>query len=177
MPQRYDLEGYSHYLTFSCYKRLWLFKDEYLCQLFITHLAEAREGMKFKLWAFVIMLSHIHMLIQPQSQSRISDILHNLKRLYSVRALRYLRESRPELAAKLMVKVGSKAQSRFWQAGGGYDRNVFGHEALRKAIDYIHNNPVRAKLVKTPEEWQWSSARFWMNGNDEPMKMDIPELF
>jgi len=63
---------------------------------------------------------------------------------------------------------------RFWQAGGGYDRNVFSDEAVRKAMEYIHNNPVRAGLTQLPEEYAWSSARFWLQGGAEPIALDVP---
>jgi hypothetical protein len=33
-------------------------------------------------------------------------------------------------------------------------------EQERKAVHYIENNPVKAKLCRAPEEWQFSSARF-----------------
>jgi hypothetical protein len=33
-------------------------------------------------------------------------------------------------------------------------------EQIRKAILYIENNPVKAKLCRAPEEWIFSSARF-----------------
>ena len=36
-------------------------------------------------------------------------------------------------------------------------------------LDYIHNNPVKEKwkLCSYPEEYYWSSAKFYMEGKDE----------
>ena len=48
---------------------------------------------------------------------------------------------------------------RFWQAGGGFDRNLCNPKAIHSSVNYIEYNPVRAGLVNAPEEWQWSSAR------------------
>jgi putative transposase len=56
---------------------------------------------------------------------------------------------------------------RFWQNGGGYDRNIRDHRELRRVIDYVHENPVKKGLVEKPEDWFWSSARDWMYGTDE----------
>ena len=47
---------------------------------------------------------------------------------------------------------------RFWQTGGGYDRNVFTEQQLLQKIAYIHQNPVRRRLVERPGDWQWSSV-------------------
>lgn len=53
---------------------------------------------------------------------------------------------------------------RFWQRGGGYDRNVRDRDELMEKIRYVHLNPVRRGLVERPEEWAWSSAR-WYDGD------------
>ena len=52
---------------------------------------------------------------------------------------------------------------RFWQEGGGYDRNLRSEVAILAAIDYIHENPVRRGLCKPSADWRWSSARHYRN--------------
>ncbi|MGB2780863.1 MAG: hypothetical protein WBD63_05235 [Phycisphaerae bacterium] len=46
---------------------------------------------------------------------------------------------------------------RFWQEGGGYDRNLTGEKTILAAIQYAHANPVRRGLCSSPAEWKWSS--------------------
>jgi putative transposase len=66
---------------------------------------------------------------------------------------------------------------RFWQRGGGYDRNITDPATLRTMIEYIHNNPVRRGLVRYPADWPWSSARFYEGYRDVPVRMDpLPAL-
>jgi len=59
---------------------------------------------------------------------------------------------------------------RFWQRGGGYDRNLVSKQAVLNSIEYIHNNPVRKGLVKSPEDWNWSSAGFYAGKSDSLQK-------
>ena len=197
MVKHFEGLGHAHYLTFSCYKRLWLFKDGSLCQLFVEHLQRARERHSFKLWAFVIMPSHMHLLIRPHESSPLSTILHSVKRTFSYHALEYLISEKPAIAVELVEGIETRLASksghptanlvegesagkpayRFWQHGGGYDRNIVNEKSLRRAIDYIHNNPVRAGLVREPTEWRWSSARFWILGDMNPLQMDAIEVF
>ena len=64
---------------------------------------------------------------------------------------------------------------RFWQPGGGFDRNLWNSQAIHKAIEYIEANPVRKKLAVIPEEFKWSSA--YARTNDVgvvPDRFDIP---
>ncbi|MDP8206043.1 MAG: hypothetical protein P9L92_05210 [Candidatus Electryonea clarkiae] len=44
-------------------------------------------------------------------------------------------------------------------------------------MEYIHNNPVRNKLVEFPEDWKWSSAKFWIQNKPDPVGVDIPEYW
>ena len=53
---------------------------------------------------------------------------------------------------------GNRHERRFWQAGGGFDRNTIEPDVILAMIDYIHGNTVRKQLVDKPEDWKWSSA-------------------
>jgi len=176
MPRHYDNYAYAHYLTFSCYRRLWLFRDDELYSMFVDNLDESRQRWGFKLWAFVIMPTHVHLLLWPQPETTISKILFAIKRPFAIQAIDHLRGNWQSISEHLIINRTGQSVRRFWQAGGGYDRNIYGEVALRKTIDYIHNNPVRHNLVKTVTDWKWSSARFWMNGREYPLRMDIPPL-
>ncbi|MDP8208306.1 MAG: transposase [Candidatus Electryonea clarkiae] len=168
-------EGHAHFLTFNCHKKLWLFKGEPFYSMFLKQVRRAREQHKFHLYAYVVMPNHVHMLLYPNGTVEISSILRTIKRPFAYHALKILSERYPELFAKLRVQHGKRIMNRFWQAGVGFDRNVFGDDILIKAIEYIHNNPVRNKLVEFPEAWKWSSAKFWIMDKPDPIGVDIPE--
>jgi hypothetical protein len=48
--------------------------------------------------------------------------------------------------------------------------------ALRAVIDYIHANPVRRGLVARPEDWEWSSARWYAGLRPVKLEMDLGVL-
>jgi putative transposase len=62
-----------------------------------------------------------------------------------------------------------------WQAGGGYDRNIYKDETFANTLEYIHFNPVRKGLVECPVDWKWSSARFYETREADPIEVDWPE--
>jgi len=78
--KRYDIPGHAHELTFSCYHRFHYLKDERVCAIFIDELTHAREHFPFRLWAYVLMPNHVHLLIYPtQDEYKIATILQSIK--------------------------------------------------------------------------------------------------
>jgi len=137
----------------------------------------AMEDYEFRLVAFVIMPEHVHLLAYPVGADvRVDLLLKAIKRPFAIRVKDQLVEARSDLLSKLTVhdRPGQR-RFRFWQEGGGYDRNLHSEAAVRGSINYIHMNPVRRELCEQPILWKWSSARFHlMPGNSKDA--DLPTL-
>ena len=174
MKSLYENPANAQYLTFGCFRRKHLFVHNALASLFTLQLAEWRKDTGIQLWAWVIMPNHIHLLVHAGDLD-LGESLGALKRPFGHRALRWLEERMPATYKDLAATDHGKTAHRFWQAGGGYDRNVFTDNAVRKAMEYIHNNPVRAGLARLPEEYPWSSARFWITGEHTQLEVDVPQ--
>ncbi len=158
----YDLPGNAHYLTFSCYHGLPLLSKDRARLWFLESLANARVKYCFDLWAWVIMLEHVHLLIYPRERVyKTQQILAAIKKPVACKAIEFLRKYHPAFLEKLTVRNKNRTHYRFWQAGPGHDANLYEVATLHKAVEYIHNNPVRRGLVVCPTDWLWSSARDW----------------
>jgi putative transposase len=170
---RYNFPGNAHELTFSCYRgRPFLSKDRTRGYLVDAILA-AKHKHAFDLWAYVFMPEHVHLLICPHEEAySIATILRAIKQPASRRAMIYLREHNPQALAWLATGQ-TKTPYCFWQAGGGYDRNMTSVETLVKAAKYIHANPVRRGLVMHPGEWPYSSAHDWETGTSGLLPIDF----
>ncbi len=174
MKKRYQDTSHARYLTFGCYRRKHLFSHPELADLFIQKLDQWRKEHSLHLWAYVVMPNHVHLLIHDPGMD-LGKALSGLKRSFALDAMEWIPVKYPVTYSELEALDHGKTVHRFWQTGGGYDRNVFSDEVVRKAIQYIHNNPVKAGLVQYAEEYRWSSARFWLKGIPEPIELDIPE--
>ena len=151
--------GHAHELTFSCFRGLPFLGRERTCQWLADAVDAARQKLDFSLWAYVFMPEHVHLLLCPrQPQYEIAAILKAIKQPVATKAVKFLREHAPEWLARIAVPRGNRQEHRFWQAGGGFDRNVTDPPLILIMIDYIHANPVRRKLVAQAEDWKWSSA-------------------
>ncbi len=166
--RRYEALNHARFLTFSTYTRLPLFQIDTIRGLFAGHLARARDRDGFRLLAWVVMPEHIHLIIW-QGESPITRSLLALKSGFAREVLGRWRELDAPVLARL---TDAQGRQRFWQRGGGYDRNIRDEDELREKITYIHNNPVKRGLVGRPTDWAWSSARWYDGDRDGPVPID-----
>jgi putative transposase len=171
---RFNEPGHAHELTFSCYQRLPLLSRDRTRLWLAQAIDAARHRLQFDLWAYVFMPEHVHLLVYPRRPDyRISSILWRIKQPVALRAVYFLAKHSSEWLARLSVKrADGRVERRFWQAGGGYDRNLMEPATVRLVMDYIHNNPVRRGLVGRPEEWAWSSAGQYIGQGTTELKVD-----
>ena len=152
----YDLDGDAHFLTFSCFRRLPLLGKDRSCQWLVEAIGLARKKHPFDLWGWVIMPEHVHLVLWPHANVRIASILTTMKQSVSRRAIRWLSENTPKFLPNLLDQQPNGKQSyRFWQRGGGYDRNLRSTRDVHEKISYVHRNPV--KLLLEPPEFESDS--------------------
>ncbi len=167
----YDTPGDPHFVTFSCYQRQRLLSKDRTRQFVVEAIAKARSQSPFDLWAYVIMPEHVHMVILPADGSQMASILKSVKQSVSRRAMAWLRENSPQFLSRLEESKNGQIGYRFWQRGGGYDRNLRSVRDIHEKIIYTHENPVRRGLVTDGALWKWSSAMAWESGTDLPLEV------
>jgi putative transposase len=97
---------------------------------------------------YVVMPEHVHLLLSEPEEELLSVGLQALKLAVSKRS-----EQRP-----------------FWTARY-YDFNVFTEAKRMEKLGYIHRNPVKRGLVEQPEDWRWSSYRYYQTGEQGRVKI------
>ena len=125
--------------------------------LFVDRLAKVCASEQVCLLGWVIMPEHVHLLVFPETEPDIERFSHTLKRPVAEAVLRRWKE----LDAPILKRIVHGTGYRFWQTGGGYDRNLFNPDAVREKIQYMHDNPVRRGIVTAATDYAWSSARWY----------------
>jgi putative transposase len=170
---RFNEPGQPRALTFSCYRHCAFLGRDRTREWFCESLDEARRKLAYQLWAYVVMPEHVHVLLYPgDAPERMSAFLQAVKEPVARKAISYLKDHPSAWLARVTVAEGRRLRHRFWQPGGGYDRNITSIEVLRAMIDYIHANPVRRGLVSRAEDWEWSSARWYAGLQPVRLEMD-----
>ena len=172
--KRWNEPGEAHELTFTCFHRFPLLSKERSCTWLVESIQRTRARYDFDVWAYVIMPEHVHLLINPRRiEYDISAILKAIKWPVAVQAKRYLELNAPDwIVRRTDRQPNGRSSFRFWQRGGGYDRNIRREQTLGAMVEYIHNNPVRRELVNDPSDWRWSSNQWYDGRRDVPLQMD-----
>ncbi len=140
---RVEVEGGLYHLITRGNNRQAIFHDSDDYLKFLTLLEVQKRRLPFFLYAYCLMPNHVHLLIERQADA-IGRIMHRVLTGFSQY---YNRKYR---------KVGHLFQGRHKAILCQTD------EYLGELVRYIHLNPVRAKMVHKPEQYQYSSHRAYL---------------
>src|SRR6266481_738704 len=112
--------------------------------------------MTFTVIGYVVMPEHIHLLLSEPDEGDLSRVMQVLKQSVARRVLTAVRRrQRPGQAS-----LWEANPEHFWQRRF-YDFNLWSDHKRIEKLRYMHRNPVRRGLVLEPEQWPWSSFRFY----------------
>jgi REP element-mobilizing transposase RayT len=122
---------------------------------------------KIQIYGFVIMPNHLHILWEMINMNGKEMPYASFNKFTSHQFLDHLRKTFPDSVTNYR-EVSAERKHRFWQR----DPLAICMDSKNKAeqkLDYIHLNPLQEKwsLVTKPEDYKWSSARFYETGIDE----------
>jgi putative transposase len=158
-----------HFITCSCYRRLPLLDTARRRDRFLSILEQTRQRYRFVVVGYVVMPEHIHLLITEPEVGNPSTVMQVLKQ----RTTRALLPKRKPTDPRQRNLFGEKPQCRaFWQARF-YDFNVWTTKKRVQKLRYMHRNPVKRRLVESPEQWRWSSYRFYGLGEAGPVRVNF----
>lgn len=176
--KHFNTPGQAHYLTFSCFRRQPFLSGDRSRRWLIDAINLARSKHQFHLWAYVIMPEHAHLILLPtRERYDISQMLATLKMSVTRKALAFVKAQAPDFLARMAdPQPNGKISYRFWQRGGGYDRNLFTNIEIWEKIQYLHKNPVKRNLCAKSDDWIWSSAADYLGTRTGPVKLDLDSL-
>jgi REP-associated tyrosine transposase len=139
--ERYQQTGQAHFVTFSCFKREPYLRDSRLATAFLRSLELVRRRYQMRIYAYVVMPEHVHLLLSEPDTSGLCRAIQALK-----------------------ISVARKAEAYqitpLWQKRY-YDHNIRGYRSFVEKLRYLHRNPVKRGLCESPIEWEWSSFRHY----------------
>jgi putative transposase len=162
--RRFHASGDRHFITCSCYRRQQFLGSALRRNVFLKILEEVRQQYDFVVWGYVVMPEHFHLLISEPAKKNVARVMQVLKQRVSRR-----RRHKKKSADQLMLWENTPPRA-LWQRRY-YDFNVFRERKHVEKLRYMHRNPVKRGLVKSPELWAWSSFRAYYLGEEGPVKI------
>ena len=159
-PRRTNISGAYYHVRARGVEKRAIFLDDVDRQRFLAILAQLRREWRFRVLAFCLMNNHFHLAIRSDD-IRLSRIMHRLMSTYA------------NWFNRRRERTGHLFEGRF------KDKPCLNDEYLATLINYIHDNPVRAKMVLKQEDWPWSSRRTFESGRDDGIASprNLPEAF
>ena len=120
--------------------------DDYRAYLDMLTVAVRESGSE--VWAWCLMPNHVHLIIVPSHEDGLRQSVANAHRRYAAR-----------------INAHNQWTGHLWQ--GRFGSVVMDEAHLYTAFAYVSLNPVRARLVKRAQNWQWSSVHAHLSGVDD----------
>jgi len=175
---RISLDTPSYYFTSVTHHRLPVFRTDKFKDLMCKALNEARTSSGMLLFAYVIMFDHFHII--TDGNRKISDTLRYLNGISARRLIDHLKENGPEESLRKLQMDEKDGNYKYSLWEHHPDKFLLTSESMfMQKVHYIHNNPVKEGLVERPEDYKYSSARYWLRKpllDDEPIEMDIKQI-
>ncbi|HKF06646.1 MAG TPA: transposase [Candidatus Sulfotelmatobacter sp.] len=174
-PHRFYGGRDLHFVTFSCYQRQPLLDYPVRCDLLLEILERVRRRYRLVVLGYVVMPEHVHLLVSEPQRATLSTAIQALK-LGFVRSLDGDGVPRSRNTSETWRTPYSAVDPhRFWQVRF-YDFNVWTEKKRIEKLRYIHSNPVTRGLVGSPEQWPWSSFRWYLSREKGPVKINDTDI-
>jgi len=147
------MEGAWYFVTASTVEKAHLLSSDEHLNLWATTFKELVAEFKMRLSAWVVLPHHYHFLGQPQHGREIGLFMKRLngRTSHELNALEHTR--------------GRKVWYSYW------DTCIRGEHDFWTRFNYIHYNPVKHGFAEKPEDWNFSSYRYYLR-NDGHLWLD-----
>lgn len=132
------IPGAVYHVTSRGNERKNIFKDDMDRNMLLKTLGEVKKKYDFKILAFVLMSNHYHFLLKTEKPN-LPVIMQYLNTSYGI----YFNQK--------YRRIGHLFQSRYHSILVEYGPNI------KEVARYMHLNPIRANIVETLPEYEWSS--------------------
>ncbi len=151
------VDGACYHIIARGNNRQGIFKNRTDYKKYISLIKRYKRKYKFRVFCYCLMPNHIHFVIELEDIKRLSIAMSSLQRAYTG-----------------FFNIKYKRVGHLWQ-GRFKSKIIVKDQYLIACINYIELNPIRANIVKSPHEYEWSSysARALNKANNVLDEVDL----
>jgi REP element-mobilizing transposase RayT len=164
----------AYFVTTTAVRFAKICRDEKCYGIVAEAISHALAKYPLKLLAYVIMPTHVHLVIFGQGRV-ISDFMRDFKRASAVRLRQEFDRSYPAFKQSFRKSNARGSGYKIWM--DRYDCvAVFSEPVLKTKIKYTLQNPIRSKLVESLEDWPYSSAVNYFNPDKAILPIEVLDI-
>ncbi|MEO7804793.1 MAG: transposase [Actinomycetota bacterium] len=152
-----DPQDFPQHLTWVTKERSAVFAENKSADCCLWALEKERARLRVDVFAYALMPDHLHVVIGP-SIWPLGFIVQGIK-----------------LATTYWLKAHGLASGPVW-ARGYWDRALRNEAALRRAIEYVHANPIKQGLCSDPADFSHSGAAHLSDTKKSVVQIALPPL-
>jgi putative transposase len=172
---RFHADGALFYVTFTVVEWLPVFVYAEACQVITESLTYCHRHKGLRANAYVIMPTHLHGIFFHESFTAkpLEQALTDFRKFTGRQLADYSAKRLPGAFCEVLAqRAGADRERRFWQPSRHPVQ--LESEAFWKAkLDYLHDNPCRKGLVRQAEHWRYSSATYWLSGDERASEVPL----
>ncbi|HKG47848.1 MAG TPA: transposase [Pyrinomonadaceae bacterium] len=157
-----NLPGAQHFVTGSFLHRIPIFNQDRCCEVFLEACSTLLCDWPCKLISFVLMPDHFHLILNPRD-GNIRGFAGTLKSIAARRIIAVNEDKRVQRKDGFTYQVWQESFKAL---------PLWSLWMIWQKINYIHANPVRARLVDSAQSYRWSSFRAFYLDSGEPLRVD-----
>ncbi len=149
---------FIHVMVQGINKEYIFYKDEYIVA-YMKMIDKNKKNCKFDILAYCIMNNHAHFLIYVEDIKEFGMFMHKTNLMYA------------QMYNAKEERSGVLFRNRY------QTEPIYNMEYLINCIKYIHNNPVKAKMVQKCEDYRYSSYSDYINNIGMSQNKILKEIF
>ncbi len=138
-----------HFVTLCCHSRNQFLIAHAARDNFQRSIEKMRRWYGMRVYGYVVMPEHVHLLVSEPKRFNLDAAIQSLKR----------------------AVAGGSSLDPFWTARHS-DVRISSREERIEKIRSMHHNPVARGIVRSQQEWAWSSFRHYLTGEKSPVKIE-----
>lgn len=147
-----------HFVTWTLTEWVPLFISNPYCKIMTDSLSLCQREKGLLIHAYVIMPTHIHLILSVNGSVTLSDIMRDSKKFTSKEIVKQLQADGHRLFEWVFRDAAKKADRpegtyKVWQEGT-HPVAMESEMLMRQRTEYLHYNPVKKGLITAPEHWR-----------------------
>jgi len=177
MRTRYKIPDYkaSCFITSTIIDWIPVFTESKYYEILIDAIRYNQLHKDFEVFAYVIMVNHFHMICRSDN---LSNIFRSIKSYTAKRIIEQLKADGKlnllNMFEENKRKGKNESQYQIWQEGF-LPKEILSEKMFNQKLVYIHYNPVEARIVENPYDYEYSSAYDYYYGKKGKIELDFLE--